>query len=140
MIAQHLVEQIERLLAEGKLSHRKIARETGVSRGTIGAIASGKRCVRPQTAFLWDDDLLVPEGPPERCPNCGGMVYMPCRLCRTRTAIATLPALRALVEGRDRQPFVPLGLNLKPGHRERYEEVRRRRQEQMALQASYVVN
>jgi transcriptional regulator with XRE-family HTH domain len=129
MLAQHLVEQIERLLAEGKLSHRKIARITGVSGGTIGTIASGKRRIRPRTVEFWEDELLVPDTPLQRCPGCGGMVYMPCRVCRTRKAIATLPALRALMEARDRLPFTPLGLNLKPAHQERYEEVRRWRRE-----------
>jgi len=40
-----------------------------------------------------------------------------------------LPALRALIKARDCQPIVPLGLNLKPVHQERYEEVRRWRRE-----------
>jgi hypothetical protein len=129
MIAEHLVEQVERLLTEDQLSHRRIARLTGVSRGTIGAIASGKRRIRPKTMDFWDEEPLVPDVPPQRCPECGGMVYMPCRLCRARKELAKLPALRALTEVRDRQPIVLLGLNLKPAHRERYEEVRRRRSE-----------
>jgi hypothetical protein len=129
MIAPHLVDQIQKLLADGKSSHRKIAQSTGVSRGTIAAIASGRRRIRPRTTFIWEEEPLVPDTPPRRCPGCGGMVYMPCRACRTQKAIATLPALRALTEARDRQPFVPLGLNLKPVHRERYEQVRRWRRE-----------
>ena len=48
MIEPQLVERVEQLLAEDKLSHRKIARITGVSRGTIGAIASGRRRIRPK--------------------------------------------------------------------------------------------
>ena len=43
MIAPSIANQIKRLLAEGKYSQRKIARMTGVSRGTVGAIAGGKR-------------------------------------------------------------------------------------------------
>jgi hypothetical protein len=129
MIASHLVEQVEQLLAEGKLSHRKIARLTGVSRGTIGAIASGKRCIRPRAMCLWEDEPVIPDTPPQRCPDCGGMVYMPCRVCRTRKAAARSPGLRSLMQGNARQPIVPLGLNLKPVHHERYEEVRRWRRE-----------
>jgi hypothetical protein len=129
MIAEHLVEQVERLLTKDKLSHRRIASITGVSRGTIAAIASGKRRIQPKTSRFWDEEPLVPDVPPQRCPECGGMVYMPCRLCRARKKLAKLPALRTLTEVRDRQPFVLLGLNLKPAHQERYEEVRRWRRE-----------
>ncbi len=56
MIAAQLVEQIEQLLTEGKMSHRGIARVTGVSRGTIGAIATGKRRIRPKIVQPWEDD------------------------------------------------------------------------------------
>jgi transcriptional regulator with XRE-family HTH domain len=133
MIAAHLVEQIEHLLAEGRLSHRKIARFTGVSRGTIGAIASGRRQVRPRKIYPWEEEAEVPDSPPERCPTCGGMVYMPCRLCRTKKAVATMPALRATMLARMRQRVEPLGLNLKSAHHQRYEEVRRWRREGILL-------
>ena len=43
MIKPEVVEEIERLLGEEKLSQRKVARLTGVSRGTIATIAAGKR-------------------------------------------------------------------------------------------------
>ena len=56
MIEPQLVEQVERLLAEGKLSYRKISRFTGVSRGTIGAIALG------QTAHSTRTDVAVGRG------------------------------------------------------------------------------
>lgn len=129
MIEPKVVEQIQQLLAEEKLSHRKIAQLTGVSRGTIGAIATGKRCIRPRMMYPWDEEPLVPDIPPRRCPDCGGMVYMPCRVCLTQKAMDKLPALRVLLQARDHQPIMPLGLNLKPVHRERYEEVRRWRRE-----------
>jgi hypothetical protein len=156
MIESHLVEQVEQLLAKGKLSHRKIARITGVSRGTIGAIASGRRCIRPRPAWPWDDESLVHDVPPQRCPDCGGMVYMPCRACRTRKEMEKLAADWVLIgphpnplpkvegtiisnplpkgegtrRGNVREPYILLGLNLKPVHQERYEEVRRWRREQ----------
>jgi hypothetical protein len=130
MIEPQLVEQVERLLAEGKLSYRKIARFTGVSRGTIGAIASGRRRIQPRRMCFWEEEPTVPDVPPQRCPGCGGMVYMPCRLCRTRKEMAKLPAIRALIRANALQPFTLLGLNLKPVHQERYEEVRRWRREQ----------
>src|SRR5262245_52659293 len=82
MIAVEMVLEIRRLLATGNLSQRRIARLTGISRATIGSIASGKRPdyePRPR-----DEELDRPIGPPVRCPNCGGRVYLPCRLCRVR--------------------------------------------------------
>jgi hypothetical protein len=145
MIERQLLEQVEQMLTEGKLSYRKIARFTGVSRGTIGAIASGRRRIQPKRTCFWEEEPLVPDVPPERCPDCGGMVYMPCRACRTRKEMAKTQDIRALVgphpnplraptEGWSgegtiraivRQPFTLLGLNLKPVHQQRYEEVRR---------------
>jgi len=148
MIAPHLVAHVEQLLAEGKSSHRKIARITGVSRGTIGAIASGRRSIRPRPRWPWEDEPLVPDTPPRRCPDCGGMVYMPCRACRARKAISKLPGRGTTIQANVRQQgrtgmsgtlngqtrmsallSAPFGLNLKPVHRERYEEVRRWRRE-----------
>ena len=129
MITADLVEQVERLLAKGKLSHRKIARITGVSRGTIGAIATGRRRIQPRRMCFWEEEPLVPNVPPQRCPDCGGMVYMPCRLCRTRKEMAKLPNKRALIQANAFQPFTPIGLNLKPVHQQRYEEERRWRRE-----------
>ena len=91
MLAPSVVEEIRRLLAEDTLSHRKIARLTGVSRGTIGAIASGKRPDYQQLRRAPQGEPLEPAGPPERCPGCGGMVYHPCRFCRARSLAARLP-------------------------------------------------
>ena len=119
MLASSMVKEIRRLLAEGNFSQRKIARLTGVSRGTIGAIASGKRPdyeLRPRT----DDEFERPAGPPRRCPTCGGMVYMPCRLCTLRRQLATKKKNRRM----DPRPEGLLGLELRDEHRRRYEKVR----------------
>lgn len=43
MIAPTRVAEVRRLLTEGMLSQRKIARLTSVRRGAVGAIASGRR-------------------------------------------------------------------------------------------------
>jgi hypothetical protein len=83
MIVQAIADEVERLLAEGRLSQREIARATGISRGSVGAIAQGKRN-RRQTGALFLDPTR-PLGPPERCRGCGGLVYAPCILCRVRT-------------------------------------------------------
>ena len=83
MISQLAVEQIQRLLAERRLSQRKIARTVGVSRGTVGSIAKGHRprIHRSEDAL---GDPCRPLGPPRRCRGCGGLVFMPCLLCRVR--------------------------------------------------------
>jgi hypothetical protein len=80
MISSAKVAEIRALLDAGELSQRQIATLAGVSRGTIGAIASGKRVERlPRPTDEWEE-----EGPIVRCPGCGGKVYAPCRLCRVR--------------------------------------------------------
>ena len=84
MLSVAVVEEIERLLAAGSLSQRGIARRMGVSRGSVNAIALGKR-PDPQTRRRTQEDALpAPSGPPVRCPTCGGMVQMPCLACRLR--------------------------------------------------------
>ncbi|MGQ9576125.1 MAG: helix-turn-helix domain-containing protein [Thermoguttaceae bacterium] len=83
MIPPWRVAEIRRLLAEGKLSQRQIARKTGVSRGTVNAIARGKRQDRIRRHEP-DGQFAPPSGPLRRCPGCGGMVQMPCLLCHVR--------------------------------------------------------
>lgn len=116
MLPSAVVREVRRLLVEEGLSQRKVARMTGVSRGTIGRIATGRRSDYPERDPAEDQ----PQGPPERCGGCGGLVYMPCRLCRVRAA------------GRQPEPkqktppneTIQLGLELSPEHHARYEAVR----------------
>jgi hypothetical protein len=130
MLAPHLEEEVRWLLAMGKLSQRTIARQTGVSRGTVNLIAGGRRSDPSRNVAPWDDEPLQPVDPPQRCPSCGGWVYMPCRLCSTRELVERQKRDRAGAAS----PFLlrmkrvgPLGLALKPDHQQRYEEVRRQR-------------
>jgi len=116
------VDSIRRLLAEGKASMRKIARMTGVSRGTVLAIAHGKRRDRVRRSPEDGDLAMRPSGPLRRCPGCGGLVRMPCRLCRVR-AWKSSPRSKPL----PRRPDEPLQVDLLGDHRLRYEEVRRER-------------
>lgn len=80
MIAEEKIREAETLLVKGVLSQRKIAKLTGLSRGTISMIASGKRKVYVKTV---DPDMPaeLEKSPPVRCPTCGGMVRMPCLFC-----------------------------------------------------------
>jgi transcriptional regulator with XRE-family HTH domain len=83
MLASGKVKEVERLLAEGGLSYRKIAKTIGVSRATVSAIARGARPDYEARRLLRLPEN-EPLGPIERCPTCGARVYMPCRLCRVR--------------------------------------------------------
>ncbi len=122
MIAADLIAEIQRLLAEGKLSQRKIAKLTGVSRGTIGAVASGKRQLQEREADCWEAGLEPQPGPPQHCPGCGGLVYLPCRLCRTREFLAAHPLPRL-----PNRPQGPLQLELQEDHAARLRRLTARR-------------
>ena len=122
MLAPVVIRRIKQLLAERTHSYRQIAELLKVSCGTISAIASGER---------WSDEALEirgqvePEGPPRRCPECGGLVRMPCVLCSARKPSARTGRLPPDV------PLErPLGLDLKPEHQRRYAEVRVARRKQ----------
>lgn len=83
MLSFCVVDEIKRLLKEGNLSQRKIARQVGVSRGTVHGIAQGRRAdYKAQREAK--REFVTPVGPPVRCPTCGGMVQMPCLACRVR--------------------------------------------------------
>jgi hypothetical protein len=74
------IREIDRLLQEGKLSQRQIALHLHVSRGTVSAIATGRRGL-----YGNDDDYRpAPGSPPARCGGCGYRVYLPCRICEIR--------------------------------------------------------
>lgn len=87
MIPAGMVEEVRRLLAQGRLSQRQIARRTGVSRGTVAAIASGRRHTSgPRTALPAEAAPGgYPGGKPVRCPGCGALVQMPCLACWLHT-------------------------------------------------------
>lgn len=84
MIASPVVEEVKRLLSHGDLSQRKIALRLGVSRGSVGSIASGKRPDYEARRRMRRDSFIAPTGPPARCPGCGGMTKMPCLACHVR--------------------------------------------------------
>ncbi len=85
MIADALVREIREMLARGELSQRQIARRVGVSRGTVHAMARGKRPDRPAPRRSNGRTFTPPRGRFRRCPTCGGMVQMPCLACYLRS-------------------------------------------------------
>ena len=84
MIGETVVAEIRQLLHEGKLSQRTIARQAGVSRGTVNAIALGKR-PEPVVRRRPESDFVPPSGSVRRCGGCGAKVQMPCLLCYVRS-------------------------------------------------------
>ena len=84
MLPLSVIEEVRRLLDEGELSQRKIARKLGVSRGIVNSIANGSRGIYGREPD--EEDLLLGgvQLTPERCPSCGAMVYKPCVLCSAR--------------------------------------------------------
>jgi Helix-turn-helix len=100
MLPLAVVQEIRRLLDAGTLSQRKIAARLGVSRGTVGAIASGQRGLFGREPVAAGPDLYDPDQPPERCGGCGALVHMPCLLCRTRRYVQRQRRLREL--GKDK--------------------------------------
>jgi hypothetical protein len=125
MLAPYLIAEVRRLLAEGKLSRRRIARSVGVSRGAVQDIALRKRPGYDLPAESAED--IEPAAPPVRCPGCGGMVYLPCRLCEARCA-AQRRRLHPQRLPENATGAEPLSLELKEAHRLRYERVRAQRE------------
>jgi hypothetical protein len=83
MLPTSLVQEIDRLLKGGELSRRQIAQRLGVSRGTVSAIASGRRGLHGMDP-LDERRARTPSSAPTRCSRCGYQVYLPCLICATR--------------------------------------------------------
>lgn len=121
MISETRIMIAEQLISEGRLSQRRIARETGLSRGTIHALAVGKRKIqerKPQ--FLIEHNR---KSPFVRCPDCGSMVRIPCVFCTIRKHINRVR--RTICEGR----AVECTVDLAGEEKKRYLEVRKWREQ-----------
>jgi hypothetical protein len=82
MLPLKVVQEIKRLLDEGRCSQRQIAQTLGVGRGTVSAIASGKRGLHGHESM---SERELDSAAPVRCPGCGARVYLPCILCQARS-------------------------------------------------------
>lgn len=85
MIPLETVQEIQRLLSEGRHNQGQIAKKLGVSRTFVNFVHRG-RLRTPLEARIKDDSEREPT--PRRCPECGAFVYMPCIACRTRAYLA----------------------------------------------------
>ena len=83
-----------RLLTRTNYSNRRVARETGLSRGTVNKLASGERPPVGKEDNYHAEPIV--QEPPERCPECGYLVTMPCVACRTREYQRELTRERSL--------------------------------------------
>ena len=122
MIHNDIICEAQRLLRRGT-SYRAVARELGISRGTVGKVALGRRV--PVEAGACAEDENPPyhsNTPPVRCPTCGGVVYMPCVACRVKTAVKTRAILPASPDLSGCSSS--LTLSLKDDHQARYELVK----------------
>jgi transcriptional regulator with XRE-family HTH domain len=121
MVPRSLVLEIRRWLDEDELSLRQIAARTGLTRNTVAEIANGKIFQRPrrarQEAYGNPEDFPELSQPPRRCPDCGRLVYLPCRPCLIeRRAAESDPPDAPADDG-------PMQLELRGACRRRYEEV-----------------
>lgn len=120
MLSNDVILSIRDLLAEGRLSKRKIAQKTGVSFDTVNQVALGNRILtqpRKGTEFVFLTDAV-------RCPTCGDFIQIvPCIACRARKNkdIPRLPD----------QDEIPIGIELYGDELTRYQGVRKDAQEQV---------
>ena len=84
MFPNAVILEIRSLLDEGELSHRAIAEKVGVSRGVVDNIAGGRRNLRKHHEDRLRQSREHFQCIPKRCRCCGGLVFEPCLLCRTR--------------------------------------------------------
>jgi DNA-binding XRE family transcriptional regulator len=81
VLSLEIIQEVKRMLDKGEYSQRKIAQILDISRGTVNAIASGKRGLHGAES---EKNLPLSRLTPERCGGCGALVYMPCVLCQAR--------------------------------------------------------
>jgi hypothetical protein len=113
-------------------SQRAAARKAGRSRGTVAAIGRGEHpaIVAPPPR---DDNVQVdPSRPYVRC-RCGHRVQLPCRICLARAGRALARFAGRIREALSENDDRPLGLDLRPEERARYEPIHAAKMRQLRL-------
>lgn len=85
-ISIELFIEVERLAAAGRLTHRAIARKTGVARHIVSLIAAGRYdpIAPPRRVEKTDHPYPRPDAPFVWCPACRAKVRDPCYRCYVR--------------------------------------------------------
>lgn len=96
MLPTAMVLEIRRLLDQRELSYRAIASKLHVSRGVVANIATGRRGLYGNESNAGRSSVTQSLGIPARCRHCGGLVFEPCLLCRTRAYQQRLEELQRL--------------------------------------------
>jgi hypothetical protein len=122
MIPNWKVKAIESLLAERQLSHRQIAKQLKVWRGTVSRIADKTRPDYDALRQTRESDSVRIDAPPARCTTCGARVYPPCIACHAHLETASGRRPFKMVHGSDSKDALQLKLNDK--QKARYDEVR----------------
>ena len=125
MLTIEQIEHVRRLLSERR-SQREIHLLTKLARGTIARIAHGRRPACEAIGGMRREPTRTrPRGPRRRCPGCGHLVRLPCRICRARR----WKLISLVWNGPEPVPDLeePLGLELEPEDQARYEEILARR-------------
>jgi hypothetical protein len=99
MLSDETIALVAQLLTT-PLSQRRVAKITGVSRGTVNAVALGKlvpgRCSDKQNPGRPAPPATFHGGPPAekatRCPDCGALAIAPCYSCQLRRVNALAKA------------------------------------------------
>ena len=97
MLPLSVIQEVRRLIDLGQLSQRQIALKLDVSRGTVHAIATGKRGLHGSELETHDAETNFYSLPPQRCPGCGARVFLPCVLCRALAYRKQQETLRSLL-------------------------------------------
>jgi hypothetical protein len=122
MITRKIVLRVCRLLEKPNMNRRKIARRVGVDRSTVDRIACGRHRHLIALPDADNEPVERPDEPPRRCPDCGGLVTMPCRLCGLRESMAEKAWVAPSRKMRPRCDTT--SLKLLPRHALRYQQVR----------------
>lgn len=130
LITAEKEQHAQRLLDEGELSQRAIARQARVSRETVNAMATGRRprdhSLRAAQA---KSNQPPPRGPLQRC-SCGRLVEMPCHACRVERLVASGQLPRSYPDD-PHADDPPLTVALQDEDAQRYLAVRRRKEREL---------
>lgn len=114
-----MIRHVEILLATGGLTRDQIAKLAGIGRSTVTKVAAGVVTSTDSRRLAAAGHGQFRDVVPFRCPGCGAMSRLsPCPRCYVH-------AIRKRLCGDGK---IAVGLELRPEHNVRYQEIRRRRE------------